>query len=253
MEDSPYVVFSQRAFNAIVTETIDKHPIETGGILLGYVLDNGAWIVVENIPPGYQSVHQTAYFEYDEEFVTYLSNVVAKQYIGNLRVLGLWHRHPGSMDVFSNTDDGTNIMFARTMSCGAISALVNCDPQLRLTMFHVDQQGNYKTIEWYVDDGETIPKQYLALHYTDADNLPYFNRRGIMYSDDVHDTSRPDPEDCNDRKSDEIDDNNTIHEDGWSLIKKGLKILFGNGAKDKTTTSPETSGDDTNKYHRNEM
>ena len=51
MESSPYVVFSQRAFNAIVTETIDKHPIETGGILLGYVLDNGAWIVVENIPP----------------------------------------------------------------------------------------------------------------------------------------------------------------------------------------------------------
>ena len=84
MEGSPYVVFSQRAFNAIITETIDKHPIETGGILLGYVLDNGAWIVVENIPPGYQSIHQTAYFEYDEEFVTYLSNVVAKQYKGNL-------------------------------------------------------------------------------------------------------------------------------------------------------------------------
>lgn len=251
MEGSPYVVFSQRAFNAIITETIDKHPIETGGILLGYVLDNGAWIVVENIPPGYQSIHQTAYFEYDEEFVTYLSNVVAKQYKGNLRVLGLWHRHPGSMDVFSNTDDGTNIMFARTMSCGAISALVNCDPQLRLTMYHVDQQGNYEALEWYVDDGETIPERYLALHYTDTDNLPYFNRRGIISSDEVQATSQQDTEHCNEGSSDEMDETNIIPEDGWSLIKKGLKILFGNGTKDKTTTPSQTTGYDTNEYHRN--
>ena len=251
MESSPYVVFSQRAFNAIVTETIDKHLIETGGILLGYVLDNGAWIVVENIPPGYQSIHQTAYFEYDEEFVTYLSNVVAKQYKGNLRVLGLWHRHPGSMDVFSNTDDGTNIMFARTMSCGAISALVNCDPQLRLTMYHVDQRGNYEAIEWYVDDGETIPERYLELHYTDTDNLPCFNRRGIISSDEVQATSQQDTERRDDGSSDEMDDNNIIPEDGWSLIKKGLKILFGNGTKDKTTTSSPTTGYDTNEYHRN--
>lgn len=44
MANEPYVVFSQRAFNSIVTETIHKNPVETGGILIGYVLDNGVRI-----------------------------------------------------------------------------------------------------------------------------------------------------------------------------------------------------------------
>lgn len=174
-----YVIFSQRAFNSIVTEVIDKHPIETGGILIGYILDNGAWVVVENIPPGYHTIHQRAYFEYDAEFVNYLSNVIALQYKGNLQVLGLWHRHPGSMDIFSRTDDGTNIKFARDRQCGAISALVNCDPRMRITMYHVSPDGRYQPIEWYVDDGETIPAGYLELIYTDEDSLPTFNDDGI--------------------------------------------------------------------------
>ena len=213
MEKKPYVIFTQRAFNAIVTETIDKHPIETGGIFIGYVLDNGVWVVVENIPPGYQSTHQHAYFEYDNEFVTYLSNVIAKQYKGNLQVLGLWHRHPGSMDVFSNTDDGTNIMFAHESNCGAISALVNCDPQLRLTMYHVDQRGNYDVIDWYVDDGETIPDHFLALHYPDADNLPIFGKRGVVDEQD---------KDGKDQDDFEMEGEALEAPDGWSLIKKEL-------------------------------
>ena len=61
MANEPYVVFSQRAFNSIVTETIHKNPVETGGILIGYVLDNGVRIVVENIPPGQNSQHKWGY------------------------------------------------------------------------------------------------------------------------------------------------------------------------------------------------
>lgn len=176
-----YVIFSQRAFNSIVTEVIDKHPIETGGILIGYILDNGAWVVVENIPPGYHKiVHRQAYFEYDTDFVNYLSNVVAKLYKGNLQVLGLWHRHPGSMDTFSPTDDGTNIKFARDRQCGAISALVNCDPQMRITMYHVSPKGEYEQVEWYVDDGETIPSEFLELWYTNEDSLPVFDAHGVV-------------------------------------------------------------------------
>lgn len=153
-----HVIFTKRAFNAIITETIDKNPVETGGIFIGYLLDNGVCIVVETIPPGIKTVNQRAYFEYDADFINYLSNVIAKQYVGNLHVLGLWHRHPGSMDSFSTTDDGTNILFARNNGkYGAISALVNCDPKLRLTMYHVDSNCRYTPndlcSEW------SIPKQ----------------------------------------------------------------------------------------------
>lgn len=183
MNGNPYVVFTQRAFNAIITETIEKHPIETGGIFIGYILDNGVWVVVETIPPGYRTIHQRAYFEYDAEFVNYLSNTIALQYKGNLQVLGLWHRHPGCMDAFSTTDDETNLKFAKDRECGSISALVNCDPQMRLTMYHVDQHGRYQLMEWYVDDGEIIPEEFLELRYVNPESLPRFDSRGIIPDD----------------------------------------------------------------------
>lgn len=180
METLQTVVFTKRAFNAMVTETISKHPIETGGIFLGYLLDNGTWIVVENVAPGFKSTHRSAYFEYDTDFVTYLANVLANQYKGNLRILGLWHRHPGSMDVFSSTDDQTNRNYASDCPQGAISALVNCDPKWRMTMYHVAQNGEYHLAEWYVDDGDIIPEELLELHYTNMDELPTFDNKGII-------------------------------------------------------------------------
>ncbi|MCI7316211.1 MAG: Mov34/MPN/PAD-1 family protein [Bacteroidales bacterium] len=178
------MVFTQRAFNSILTETIHKHPVETGGILIGYVLDSGARIVVENIPPGPQSTHQWGYFEYDVDFVNYLSNVVARQYVGNLQVLGLWHRHPGSMDTFSSTDDGTNRMFASEHPLGAISALVNCDPRARITMYHVAPNGAYTPIEWFVDDGDLIPENYLKLWYSSEEQMPMLTQRGTWHVDE---------------------------------------------------------------------
>ena len=184
MENQPYVVFTQRAYNSILTETIHKHPVETGGNLIGYVLDSGARIVVENIPPGPQSTHQWGYFEYDVDFVNYLSNVVARQYVGNLQVLGLWHRHPGSMDTFSSTDDGTNRMFASEHPLGAISALVNCDPRARITMYHVAPNGAYTPIEWFVDDGDLIPENYLKLWYSSEEQMPMLTQRGTWHVDE---------------------------------------------------------------------
>ena len=180
------VVFTRRAFNAIITETISKHPIETGGVFLGYVLDNGTWIVVENVAPGMKSTHQRAYFEYDTEFVTYLANVIANQYKKNLRILGLWHRHPGSMDVFSDTDMTTNRDYAIDNSFGAISALVNCDPKWRMTMYHISQDGQCNEAEWFVDDGEIIPEEYLELHYTDVDQVPTFDAHGVVRAQQTH-------------------------------------------------------------------
>lgn len=166
------VVFSQRVFNAIVAETLDKNPIETGGILLGYTTDDGIWVAVEMIPPGIKTVNSNVYFEYDVDFVNYMANVIASQYKRNIKVLGLWHRHPGSMDVFSNTDDSTNVKFAKESPYGAISGLVNCDPKMRITMYHVNSYGEYSRIPWLLDKGDLIPKEYLELSYTNENDLP---------------------------------------------------------------------------------
>lgn len=168
------VVFSNKAYNAIIRESFAKDPVETGGILLGHILDNGIWIVMEVLPPGMKSIFQYAYFEYDEVFVNYLAQSVANQYKHPLDLLGLWHRHPGSMDVFSHTDDGTNSTFARQNPAGVISGLVNIDPDFRITMYHLDHtpgrslgRPDYSVVDVEVGD-DIIPEEYFELRYFDG-------------------------------------------------------------------------------------
>lgn len=172
------IVFSNKAYNAIIRESFDKDPVETGGILLGHILDNGIWIVMEVLPPGIKCIFERAYFEYDDAFVNYLAQSVANQYKISLELLGLWHRHPGSMDVFSSTDDDTNATFAQQNPNGVISGLVNIDPRFRLTMYHMDNPGNmirqynrpsYERIEIEVGD-DIIPEEYFQLKYYDGED-----------------------------------------------------------------------------------
>lgn len=169
------VIISDKAYNAMIRESFAMHPMETGGILLGYILDNGLWVVMEMIPPGIDCIFETAYFEYDQAFVNYLGTSVANQYKEPLQVLGLWHRHPGSMDYFSSTDDGTNSEFASRNPYGAISGLVNIDPSFRLTMYHLDHiEGQrpknvaYTTVDVEVGD-DLIPERFFALRYMDVE------------------------------------------------------------------------------------
>ena len=172
------VVFSNKAYNAVIRESFDKDPVETGGILLGHTLDNGVWIVMEVLPPGIRCIFEIAYFEYDDAFVNYLAQSVANQYKIPLELLGLWHRHPGSMDVFSSTDDGTNTTFAQQNPSGVISGLVNIDPKFRLTMYHMDNprnvvrqhnRPNYERVEIEVGD-DIIPEEYFQLKYYDGED-----------------------------------------------------------------------------------
>ena len=169
------VIISDKAYNAMIRESFAKHPVETGGILLGYILDNGLWVVMEMIPPGINGVFETAYFEYDQDFVNYLGTSVANQYKEPLQVLGLWHRHPGSMDHFSSTDDGTNSEFASRNPYGVISGLVNIDPSFRLTMYHLDHNNGmrprniaYSPVDVEVGD-DLIPEKFFALRYVDEE------------------------------------------------------------------------------------
>ena len=111
------VVFSTRAFAAILAETTEKIKTETGGLFLGKYKD-GIWYVVEAIDPGPKSVFEVAYFEYDRAYTQHLIRKTANLYASKLELIGLWHRHPGSFDIFSSTDDETNAKYAKLMSMG---------------------------------------------------------------------------------------------------------------------------------------
>ena len=147
------VRFTQRAWVALLGETLYQVQSETGGILLGY-RDGCDWLVVESIDPGPNSVFELAYFEYDQPYVNHLANRIVRLYERPLEVIGLWHRHPGSFDRFSATDDGTNARYAQLSPWGSLSGLVNIDPEPRLTLFHVDGRSRgytrvpFTVLEW---------------------------------------------------------------------------------------------------------
>lgn len=163
------VCFTEQAYLSVVAESKDFPDRETGGIFLGHVVGD-TWYVVESIDPGYQNIHRSvSFFEYDEEYVNHLANVRARLYEHKLQLLGLWHRHPGSFDSFSSTDDGTNQRFSSLQPRGAISALVNFDPDFRFTLYHVmpstARRPHYRKLDpSQIEVGnELMPPEFLTL------------------------------------------------------------------------------------------
>lgn len=153
------VVFSNRAYASVLAETTEKIKTETGGLFLGTVQDD-TWYIIEAIDPGPKSIFEVAYFEYDQKYTQHLINKIANLYDRQLTLIGLWHRHPGSFDQFSSTDDGTNAKYASMREEGAISALVNIDPTFRITMYQVDRPCRYRKITYDVGDN-LIPDELL--------------------------------------------------------------------------------------------
>lgn len=151
----PSVILSRRAHAAIVAETFAQHPNETGGILLGHHCD-GLWHVLEAIDPGPGSHFSPHTFAYDTAYVNHLARKVAGTYERPLALIGLWHRHPGSVDRFSPEDDITNQRYASQSPEGAISCLINLDPHFRITAYHVPHNLNYRRLPHRCSD-DAIP------------------------------------------------------------------------------------------------
>jgi len=159
------VVFSSQAYLSIVSEVSAFLNIETGGMFLG-TIENNVWYIIEVIDPGYETIiRDDYYFKYDTNYVNHLANVRYKLYDKELILLGLWHHHPGSMDYFSDTDKETNNKFAISLKDGALSALINVDPELRFTIYHISPDFIYTKInETNIDIGDSfIPAEILKL------------------------------------------------------------------------------------------
>lgn len=131
------VVYSNRAYLEILAETYSHPHTETGGILLGRY-EEGTFYILEVVDPGYGAVHRSpSFFEYDEQYATHVANTRSRLYSEGLHLLGLWHRHPGSFDQFSATDQDTHRRYLAQRPEGIVSVLVNLDPGFRLTTYFV--------------------------------------------------------------------------------------------------------------------
>ena len=131
-----HVVLSERAKAGIMSEVILNNEVETGGVLLGYI-KNSIWYVVECLDPGIRTNNTVDRFSWDRTYVNHLFERVRNLYEVPLSILGFWHRHPGSMDVFSADDMGTiGEHLASMPRTGLITMLVNVDPDFRMTFYH---------------------------------------------------------------------------------------------------------------------
>lgn len=153
------VYLSDNAFRDVALELADHPTTETGGILLGEGTDKG-WFVVEVLDPGPRTIRSAAYFEYNHTYATHLAHKVARRYQSPLRLLGLWHRHPGSLDEFSRTDDETHVEYLRLLRAPFVSMLVNVDPDFRMTFYRVEPTSRwprYVRVECAIGDEHFPP------------------------------------------------------------------------------------------------
>jgi len=132
-------------------------------------IENNNWYVIESIDPGYgKTVREVAYFKYDIDYVNHLANIRCRLYNKELILLGLWHRHPGSMDVFSGADEDTNKKFVNNCQNGSISALINVDPSFRITMYHISPRLHYQKIKNIECGNKYIPSEFLTYKKPDV-------------------------------------------------------------------------------------
>lgn len=130
-----HVALSKRVYSSILSEVFQDIKNETGGVLLGNIV-NGIWYVVDSVDPGLNKVTRPDFFQWDTEYVNHLVEKLASLYRFPLTILGFWHKHPGSMDYFTEIDERaiySNLVKSRF---GLLSMIVNIDPELRMSFYY---------------------------------------------------------------------------------------------------------------------
>lgn len=93
-----------------------SHPMETGGMLLGYVADNNDVVVTTIIGPGPAAKHSRYAFEPDAEYQQAKLEAHYRVTEGKESYLGDWHTHPHGPCIPSRTDKRTLAHIALTPS-----------------------------------------------------------------------------------------------------------------------------------------
>lgn len=151
------IVLSDRAFRGILAETSEFGDRETGGLMLGN-FHKGFWYIIDAVDPGFSTVNHPTVFEYQVDYVNHLSKKLGRLYNHPLTIVGIWHRHPGSMDIFSATDYNSMASMVSTAAVGLIFMLVNVDPKLRMTFYYLNKQLELFRVPYVMGDAYIPPE-----------------------------------------------------------------------------------------------
>ena len=169
-----HAILSDRAYAAILSEVLRNGRNETGGVLIGNIYKR-VWYIVDSIDPGLNTVNEQAYFTWETNYVNHLASYNGCLYKYPLTILGFWHRHPGSMDRFSSTDERTIRLNLKDFPHGLLSMLINIDPELRMTFYYCIQD---EIMPIRCDHGdEYFPRE--LLEYATPEELIGRSRRSL--------------------------------------------------------------------------
>jgi hypothetical protein len=182
MKNCTKVIFSNRACNSLISETLDKVPAGTGGILLGRIVDS-IWYVIEVIDTGPRSTFNQPYLEYDTEYVNHRAKILSKQYHNDLEVLGLWRSHQENIDPLRITGKGTNDILANISEKGLLSGLLITNPEMRLTIYHVSSSLRNEKVSFEVAD-HLVPDKLFEYRHTEEIKLIDFYQYCLPYVSD---------------------------------------------------------------------
>lgn len=114
----------------LLAEAVSKAPLETGGILLGWI--TGADVCITNvIGPGPGAVHDTRSFEPDSRWQQDNIALLYERSVRRLAYLGDWHTHPAGKPEPSDQD-------RRTLRTIAQSSTARCPNPVMLIIGQPD-------------------------------------------------------------------------------------------------------------------
>lgn len=104
------VYVSLDALNSISKEVEISKNTETGGILLGKLLQNGDVLITHAIGPGPNSIRKQYEFRKDFDYSVRMLEILYSRY--SVDFLGDWHKHPTGCVNYSNRDHKSMIRIA---------------------------------------------------------------------------------------------------------------------------------------------
>lgn len=95
---------STLAYQQILTEAERMWPLETGGVLAGYIDQNEELVILHASGPGPEAMHRSKNFTPDHNYqIDYLARLY-RQHGNRADYLGDWHTHPNTAPRMSFTD-----------------------------------------------------------------------------------------------------------------------------------------------------
>lgn len=104
---------SKAAIEFMAQEADRCYPFETGGVIAGYVADNGDSVIRHAFGPGPNATHRRSRFLPDHEWQCSQLDRLFDDSAGKYRYLGDWHTHPDATGRMSWRDHLTLRVIAR--------------------------------------------------------------------------------------------------------------------------------------------